>query len=249
LNPVYKRNTIPDVENSLTLRLPVNKLSQFISLQENIYAESKPMGSAPLPQFASLNKEIKEGEIYTAVNGKKYEYVNKKIKKSHTVRRGETLSEIANNYDVTVSEIKKMNRLKSSKLQRGQKLSVYAWVKTKVPVKESQNVAVKKDNDSGKIVTAATNLDSSQHLIASLNEDEADSMTPDVQDAQTNTTSKTKDNAAVSKYVYHLVQPGDTLWSIAKRYEGVTVEQIKDINKLRNAHIKPGTRLKLLINS
>ena len=29
------------------------------------------------------------------------------------------------------------------------------------------------------------------------------------------------------KVVYHIVQPGDTLWNIASRYEGVTVERIK----------------------
>ncbi|MBK7684147.1 MAG: LysM peptidoglycan-binding domain-containing protein [Bacteroidetes bacterium] len=48
--------------------------------------------------------------------------------------------------------------------------------------------------------------------------------------------------------MYHVVQPGDTLWNIAKRYEGVTVEMIKDINNLRNATLKPGTKLKVIVN-
>ena len=51
-----------------------------------------------------------------------------------------------------------------------------------------------------------------------------------------------------SSFIYHVVQPGDTLWNIAKRYDGVTVEMIKDINNLHNANIKPGTRLKVIVN-
>jgi membrane-bound lytic murein transglycosylase D len=51
-----------------------------------------------------------------------------------------------------------------------------------------------------------------------------------------------------SRFVYHIVQPGDTLWNIARRYEGTTVELIKDINKLQDANLRPGTRLKVIVN-
>ncbi len=263
LNPIYKRNIIPDVDASLTLRLPTNKLAQFISLEENIYAESKPI--TPVIQFASVLNDANDGDVITASNGKKYEILSKKIKKSHTVKRGETLSEIADNYNATVNDIKKLNRLKTTKVHRGQTLSVYAWVKTKVPVKETQAVAAKKeienvknniaaatkkDSDNVKGNTASNvKMDSSEQLIASLNEEGAEGINPDSDSQQTVVETKTKVKPTADKYIYHLVQPGDTLWNIAKRYEGVTVEQIKDINKLRNAHIKPGTRLKLMINS
>ncbi len=248
LNPIYKRNIIPDVESGLTLRLPTNKLAQFIALEENIYAESKP--STPVFQFADDFKSSNEGDVITASNGKQYEIVTKKVKKYHTVKRGETLSEIASKYDVTASEIKKQNRLKSSKLQKGQKLAVYALVKTKVPVKETQNIAAKKDSNAVKNnKTTVTSIDSSaEQLIAALNENAADGMNVDSQ--QTVDNAPAKEQKASEKYIYHLVQPGDTLWNIAKRYEGVTVEQIKDINKLHNSNqIKPGTRLKLMINN
>lgn len=42
--------------------------------------------------------------------------------------------------------------------------------------------------------------------------------------------------------IYH-VQPGDTLWSISQRHEGITIEQIKKLNKLKNSAIKPGQQL------
>jgi len=61
-------------------------------------------------------------------------------------------------------------------------------------------------------------------------------------------TSKTKpvsSNGGDSKFVWHTVQPGDSLWKIAQRYEGVTVEQIKELNNLQSNNLKVGTKLKV----
>lgn len=44
------------------------------------------------------------------------------------------------------------------------------------------------------------------------------------------------------KKVY-TVQPGDTLWDIAKKYEGLDIEKIKELNKLKNSRIMPGQKL------
>ncbi len=41
----------------------------------------------------------------------------------------------------------------------------------------------------------------------------------------------------------HHVQPGDTLWNISQRYNGISVEQIKKLNKLKSNEIKPGQKL------
>ncbi|GAB3198578.1 membrane-bound lytic murein transglycosylase D [Pontibacter aydingkolensis] len=42
--------------------------------------------------------------------------------------------------------------------------------------------------------------------------------------------------------IYH-VQPGDTLWTISQKHNGLTVEQIKKINKLKSNAIQPGQKL------
>jgi len=44
------------------------------------------------------------------------------------------------------------------------------------------------------------------------------------------------------KKVY-TVQPGDTLWDIARKYEGLDIEKIKKLNKLKNSRIMPGQKL------
>jgi membrane-bound lytic murein transglycosylase D len=41
----------------------------------------------------------------------------------------------------------------------------------------------------------------------------------------------------------YTVQPGDTLWDISKRLQGVSIEKIKDMNKLKGNKLKPGQKL------
>ncbi|MFY0626059.1 MAG: transglycosylase SLT domain-containing protein [Reichenbachiella sp.] len=45
---------------------------------------------------------------------------------------------------------------------------------------------------------------------------------------------------------YHIVQSGDSLWSIANKYQNVSIEQLKKLNNLSGSRIDPGQRL--LIN-
>ena len=41
----------------------------------------------------------------------------------------------------------------------------------------------------------------------------------------------------------YLVQPGDTLYNISRRYQGVTVEQLRRLNNLKSDAVKPGQKL------
>jgi membrane-bound lytic murein transglycosylase D len=49
--------------------------------------------------------------------------------------------------------------------------------------------------------------------------------------------------AAKQKQVIHHVEPGDTLWTISRKYDGITIEQIKKLNKLKSDNLKPGQKL------
>jgi LysM repeat protein len=42
---------------------------------------------------------------------------------------------------------------------------------------------------------------------------------------------------------FHKVQSGDTLWSIAKRYQNTSIEAIKKLNNLTGSNIKVGQLL------
>lgn len=41
----------------------------------------------------------------------------------------------------------------------------------------------------------------------------------------------------------YTVQPGDTLWSISQKFQGLTIEKIKSLNKLTGSKIQPGQKL------
>ncbi|MBK8498974.1 MAG: LysM peptidoglycan-binding domain-containing protein [Flavobacteriales bacterium] len=57
---------------------------------------------------------------------------------------------------------------------------------------------------------------------------------------RTATAEPRSDNGAL----YHVVQPGDTLWSIAQRYQGVSVEDLRRLNAaVEREGLKPGSRL------
>lgn len=60
------------------------------------------------------------------------------------------------------------------------------------------------------------------------------------------TTQISQAQSAASKYIIHLVQPGDTLWNIAKRYDGITVELLKEVNNFTpQSTLKVGSKLKI----
>jgi membrane-bound lytic murein transglycosylase D len=41
----------------------------------------------------------------------------------------------------------------------------------------------------------------------------------------------------------YTVQPGDTLWDISKKFDGLTIEKIKALNKMKTAKLQPGQKL------
>ena len=41
----------------------------------------------------------------------------------------------------------------------------------------------------------------------------------------------------------YVVQPGDTLWDISKKFNGLTIEKIKSLNNLNNSKLQPGQKL------
>lgn len=57
------------------------------------------------------------------------------------------------------------------------------------------------------------------------------------------TTLADNSNSAPSNPRYYTVQPGDSLWLISKKLNGLTVDQIKRLNNLNTDQIKPGQRL------
>jgi membrane-bound lytic murein transglycosylase D len=67
------------------------------------------------------------------------------------------------------------------------------------------------------------------------------------------TTTKEPDEAkavpaspGATEYIYHTVQPGDTLWGIAQNYPGVSLDDLKRLNANMNfRHLTVGEKIKV----
>ena len=57
--------------------------------------------------------------------------------------------------------------------------------------------------------------------------------------------SPTKNAQVVSGSKVHTVRKGDSLWTIAQKYPGVTIEKLKKWNGISGTRLMPGTKLKL----
>jgi D-alanyl-D-alanine carboxypeptidase (penicillin-binding protein 5/6) len=185
-----------------------------------------------------------------------------KERRVHTVRSGESLSSIAQKYGSTYQQVKKWNRLSSNRILKGQKLYVYVSVPKKVAIPnpdvlDNEDETITTDDDGALQVTdRKPGSDSSVVQMADSvtlpGEDSNQVSAAPVKKLQPATAKKaiavTDNKAAPKQYVYHVVQPGDTLWGIAQRYKGISVDEIKRTNNIYNSKgLKPGTRLKIKV--
>jgi LysM repeat protein len=95
--------------------------------EQPVASADEDVVTTPARRNNAVSVKETKAEKKTKEAVKKKEALKPKAKvkaKSHTVKRGETLFEIAEKYDVTVSQLQKMNKLGSKKIQPGMKLKV-----------------------------------------------------------------------------------------------------------------------------
>lgn len=243
LNPSFKMGIIPaSKKETYVLRLPRDVAGEFVSNEKEIFNYKTKKGIEREKLLAQIEK-AKQREI-------------------HYVRSGETLGHIARRYHTSVSNLKSWNHLRGTTIYPGQKLIVYANPNTK-KYRSSASTSIKRSGEkSYHIVKSGENLG----LIAKKyrctttdlkqwNNLKSSTIYPKQKlivykpagNNETITeTVKTKNGTV--KYVYHIVKRGDTLWDIAKQYDGVTVNQIKRLNHITNSkRLKPGQKLKVAV--
>jgi len=121
LNPTYKREEIPFITGeSHFLRLPVDKIAVFTSNEEKIYAYADYESSRREKPFQSMLASR------DSIGSSKIKY--------HKVRRGDSLSDISDKYGISLSDLKKWNRLRSNKAPLGRSLKIYTNENTAVAV-------------------------------------------------------------------------------------------------------------------
>jgi membrane-bound lytic murein transglycosylase D len=237
-NPQYKAEIIPaSSKKTYLLTLPNQYVGPYIDHEKELYTYKTKSG---------IDKEKLQERIKSMSD-----------RSVHIVKKGETLSTIARKYHVSVNQLKQWNNMKSDRLSIGQKLVVYssgapmAQVGNDKPVERSTTQithTVKKGETLGKIAQKykctvtdlkrwnnlkSTNIRVGQKLKV---------YPPENQNVSGGNNSKPSSNS--SGTTTYTVKSGDSLWSIAKKFN-VTVDHIKKLNNLKNNDIKVGQKLKI----
>ncbi len=111
LNPQYRRDVIPGTPTTTyKLRLPNNYALRFINKRDSIYTEMSKEDSIKMDEEVVLMQQAPKSTYHK--------------RKTHRVRRGETLSGIASKYGVKVSDIKRWNGLRRNRIVTGQRLII-----------------------------------------------------------------------------------------------------------------------------
>ena len=146
----------------------------------------------------------------------------------YTVKKGDTLYQIANNFNTTVNAIKELNNLTSNNISIGQTLQIPI---TTTGPNENQNEYIVQIGDT--LYSIARNFNISVNDLIEYNQLPTTVLSP----GQVLRIPK----IGPSNVVY-TVKKGDTLYSIANSY-GVSVDAIKNLNDLANNTLIIGQEL------
>lgn len=185
LNPQYRHEIIPGHEREYVLRIPYQYTNAFIELEDTLYKHKATVYFDPV----TISKIKQSGDG---------------VRITHKVKSGEYLGKIASKYRVSVSQIKKWNKLKSDNIRAGQTLIIYR-------------------GGSGPATTASTSSSSSS--------------------SSKSTASNTA--ASAKGHTTYTVKSGESFYSIAKNYPGVSAQNIMDYNGMDSSKLKAGMTIKI----
>lgn len=120
LNPQYRRDIIPGDIKPYPLTLPSLQAYAYVANEDSIVNHNAS-------RYARRGVVQPSSGLSTGSDSRG-EYVEEEIIQWHKVRRGETLSAIANRYGTTVREIRRLNNC-GKRVQRGQRLKIKTVVR------------------------------------------------------------------------------------------------------------------------
>lgn len=231
LNPSIKKGIIPYTAKGFPMNLPINYFALFEAKKDEIMNDTSAVTvTAPVVAAAPA-------VIY------------------HKVKSGESLSKIGAKYNVSVTSVKKWNNLRSTNISVGQKLKIYT---SKAAETESSATAPgyaavfaprsfeKKITDTASVQMPEKDL--AQEADSVSDSEEPKEVKPEVAETPAPSPMPSVKLNDKCNCLIHVVQPGDTLWGIAQKYDGVTVEKLKEDNKVyKSRSLKVGDILKIFL--
>ncbi len=235
LNPTFRQNIIPENKNNpYSLRIPRDFTGKFIAYEDTIYNYR----TAEQIRQEELAAQMQETTV-------------------HVVRSGEVLGSIARRYGTSVREVQRLNNLRGTLIRPGQRLIVRAPARPTTQLASSANTHVVKSGETLGVIAGryrvsvhqlqqwnnlrGSTIYAGQNLVVRQPENIETAQNAAVQKNE-NPSDENQDN-----YIYYTVEPGDTLYDIASKYENISIDELKELNDIKNTgSLKPGQVLKIL---
>ena len=247
LNPQYRHDIIPGNSKEYILRLPYTYTNAFIENEDSVYRHKYDEFFNP-----STIKKIQDG-----ADGERIVYV---------VKNGDYLGRIASRNRCTVAQIKRWNNLKSNNIRVGQRLVIYKGGSGPSTSSSSGSTSTAKSASSSTSTSSNSSTPTGTYTVKSgdtlsgiatrhgvtVNQlKQWNGLTSNNikvgQKLKLNSTSSTAAPAASSSgdYTTYTVKSGDSFYSIAKNYSGVSAQDIMNFNGMSSSNIKPGMKIKI----
>ena len=232
LNPQYTHDVVPGNSREYILRLPYTYTNSFIEHEDSLYTYKADQYLNP----ATLKK------ILDGADGERIVY---------KVKSGDYLGRIASRYRCTVAQLKRWNGLKNNNLRVGQKLVIYRGGSSSsaAPAAAPSNATtytVKKGDTLGKIAEMhkCTVAQIKQWNNLSSNNIQVGQKLK-VKGSASASSAPQQKAAPSGDYITYTIKSGDSFYSIAKNYPGVSAQDIMDFNGLNSSKIKPGMKIRI----
>lgn len=211
LNPSYKKSLIPYNVNGNNLVLPQPDMVTFLNYLGRPDHKLEQMIASRVSAPSSMDRE-------------------NVLLLSHDVGPGETLDEIAIQYNLTTEELIKWNKLRDSKLRPGQRIMLF--------VEKNPTRLLKYQQIEG---LEAIDFDRFNYL--NFKYSIISGAIPQIENPG-KFSSTTPDND--KDYVFYRLKRRQTLMDVLEKFPEVTMDELMEINDLdRYSKIKPGQKLKI----
>ena len=240
LNPQYRHEIIPSGKEYI-LRIPYAYTNAFIEHEDSIYRHKVDEYFNPV-----AIKKIIDG-----ADGERITYV---------VKSGDTLGKIAGKYRCTVAQIKKWNNLKSNNIRIGQRLVVYRGGSSSSSSASSSNSSSSQTTSAASTSGASTYTVKSgdtlsgiaaKHGVTVANLKAWNNLTSSNikvgQKLKVKASSGSQQTSSSSNgtHTVYTVKSGDSFYSIAQKYPGISAQNIMDFNGLSSSSLRPGMQIKI----
>lgn len=266
LNPQYRKDIIPGDYRPYVLTLPTQQCLSYVMSEKRIveydadryarrsYVEpgesSEPEavpGDNGVANLAQASRQTSNAETNNEIA--QTQLTEKMVVKTHVVTRGESIRDIARQYGVSATDIKRWNQLRRGKVKEGDRLKIEVFERVApegVKVVTAPEVAQVSAETLRESASASAPKEESVSRTAAKTTPaktvETPKATTKAGTAKSKAAAKT---SAAKKPVSYKVRNGDTLEKIARRH-GTTVAAIQSANGLgKSTNIRAGQTLKI----